>query len=125
MTQKIKVRVWSGTMWLDGNDANIHAKYPDKRPIELISSYPHREHEICLSTGLFDKNRKEIFSGDVLDFIDGSGEVEMRNGSWCVCYNDPFDNHFENPDKLFAILVEYKETAKVIGNVFENPELLK
>ena len=77
--------------------------------------------EIMQSTGLKDKNGVEIFEGDVLTsnvqpckmvnpIKDGYGVVRFENGMF----------------KLGAIsLVTFISKMEVIGNIYENPELLE
>ncbi len=65
-------------------------------------------------TGLLDKNKKKIFEGDIikLPFYESGQEVIFENGYFCL---------EESGDFLFEI----NEKSKIIGNIFENPELLK
>ena len=78
------------------------------------------EIELMQSTGLTDKNGKEIFEGDVLGTKDGllNGVVEYRTdlGMWTnslIRYNN------------FERLCNVAGSREIIGNVYENPELLE
>lgn len=80
-----------------------------------------REIELMQSTGLKDKNGVDIFEGDVLKsnvqpckmvnpIKDGYGVVRFENGMF----------------KLGSIsLVTFISKMEVIGNIYENPELLE
>ena len=75
---------------------------------------------IMQSTGLKDKNGKEIFEGDVLGTKDGllNGVVEYRSdlGMWTnslIRYNN------------FERLCNVANSREIIGNIYENPELLE
>lgn len=70
------------------------------------------------STGLRDKNGKEIFEGDIIDSEDGilSGVVEFRPDlgmfvSTLIKYNN------------FERLCNVARSRKIIGNIWEHPEL--
>ena len=100
------------------------------------------------STGLKDKNGKEIFEGDILKFndewneychegyVDGSVEgvnyVEVVKGEACFEFGKtryPESSLFiymEDEHLSFAELVKDKDFGfEIIGNVYENPELLE
>ena len=83
-------------------------------------------------TSLYDKNRKEIYEGDIVDFddtpycVNGSkyqGVVVMHNGAWGVQhYEKCFDVYLYSP--LFADDFANRKTI-ILGNIHDNPELLK
>ena len=83
-------------------------------------------------TGLKDKNGKEIYEGDIITwFADGINKraiVEWRfNGYVAKRIDDKKLNELEKdyPFQIFIPVIEYKFDGKVIGNIYENKELLK
>lgn len=84
--------------------------------------------ELMQSTGVFDKNGIEIYEGDILEFkyiydkrFKETGVIVRREDKACF--------GIEGIRDLTEEIVElYKFTAKnyltVIGNIYENPELL-
>lgn len=74
------------------------------------------EHVIMQYTGLKDKNDKKIYEGDICKYFkhDLIGTIEFRNCQWCfVVKNSVY--HIE----------EIAGSKEVIGNIYENPELLE
>ncbi|HEL2086086.1 TPA: hypothetical protein TY878_001305 [Streptococcus suis] len=85
-----------------------------------------RGAKVMRSTGLFDKNGKEIFEGDIIVAMSQGakaiGEVKRRIDGYWLMY--PFWQHGE----LWHIVenVDTGETGvEVIGNIYENPELVE
>ena len=69
-------------------------------------------------TSLYDCDGKEIFEGDILDFNGLTVEVRFVRGMFALLINGNLDEELcgDCRTDLFA---------KVIGNIHDNPELLK
>lgn len=84
-----------------------------------------RDLELMQFTGLHDKNGKEIYEGDILSISNGKavGVVEFQNAQFHLNY---IKDEFRNWSKS-KFLDEYSSShsQEVIGNIYENPELLE
>lgn len=69
-------------------------------------------------TGLLDKNGKEIYEGDIL-FWDES------NIGWVTFEHAEFIVGIKNDPGARALCAAREEELEVLGNIHENPELLK
>lgn len=80
---------------------------------------------ICQYTGLTDKNGRKIFEGDICDRKEKFPEIVMyHNGDWTLDYS--YANGKESGYNYcnLGFYVENKMGVEVIGNIYDNPELL-
>lgn len=129
--------------WVEGYIMSMCHKLHIINPENEHTAYEILDNTICQFTGLYDKNGKRIWENDILqysyDYPDSpwlkakglsnadikyhTGQVFWSDwrGSWAVCgkgtsrmtNNDVF-TYSRNPNRV-----------EVIGNIFDNPELLK
>lgn len=77
---------------------------------------------ICMFTGVCDKDGNMIFEGDIVNVPMGYperemvGVIEYLNGAYSVTWFDKkYGRHF----------VGYLNNVRVVGNVFDNPGMMK
>ena len=81
---------------------------------------------ICQYTGLIDKNGKKIWENDICDRKEQYPEiVKYCNGDWTLDYS--YASHKESGVCYcnLGFYVEERKCVEVIGNIFDNPELLE
>lgn len=102
--------------------------------VQDIDSYMCRPHShevqpktVGQFTGLTDKNGKKIFEGDIIKSKSGNTYlIHFNDGSFAFANKDRIVVNYSLDDSEFGIA--YKgicDGHEVIGNVFDNPELLE
>ena len=92
-----------------------------------VMAYIDDESTICQCTGLKDKNGKLIWENDVVGFWDTysteNGQAEMDCIGKVVWDDETIS--FQVTNRLSAESYEVLDECSVIGNIFDNPELLE
>lgn len=106
MSRAIKFRAWDTdtNKWVEGIELVIHAN-------GRLLNIPN--HIILMQfTGLHDKNGREIYEGDIVDFLDNTSQGLVKK-------TVVIEDIRSLPDFTCS------KWQEVVGNVYENPELLK
>ena len=104
MYQPDEVMVGGGNIWIIDEDS-VAGDW-------IVNNDLHLKQ----STGLKDKNGKEIFEGDVVKCNGLLGTIESFKAMW-ICSFMKYNNY--QKVGFFAQEIE------VVGNIYENPELLE
>lgn len=81
------------------------------------------EIELMQSTGLFDRNIKEIFEGDIVNYK-GRKAIIKWHGSYASFIYRFVDELNKRSAEWYPLYLAYLK-CEVIGNIYENPELLE
>ena len=82
-----------------------------------------RDVKLMQSTGLKDKNDKEIFEGDILDYKGRKALVRWHGSYASFIYR--FVDELQNRNTEWKPLYLAYMKCEIIGNIYENLELLE
>lgn len=130
----VKFRAWHKTWEEMGKVKRI--RFDDEGNITTVlvkgqafgSNVHLEEIELMQSTGLKDKNGKEVFEGDI--FTNGIDVMSMKRHDTLGFYID-FKGKIEfladgaDLEEFEEDTKEIANSIKIIGNIYENPELLE
>lgn len=118
--------------WIEG-DLHLLCRVPHIH-VDLTHQYAINTDTICVFTRLHDKKDKEVYDGDLISIplSDGSKaiyeihisedmlSVEIRNTKDILSYHKNMFNVLR-----YSWWKEYQSEIEVIGNKYDNPELVK
>ena len=116
MYQPEEVMVCDGNIWIIDED-DVAGSWIVNNDLKLMQS-----------TGLKDKNSKEIFEGDII--TNGIDIVDVKRHQTLGFYTiiDGRESFFGNSISIEGFeenVEEFTQITEIIGNIYENPELLE
>jgi uncharacterized phage protein (TIGR01671 family) len=121
----IKFRVWDIDKNKMFNDCFELTKFGFIKCNQLDNS---SENLVWLQfTGIEDANEKEVYEGDIhLSEVEDDGKI-IKGYLPIVFDNGAFwlDQSFKKDGSYLTLLCEHDEPLNIVGNIYENPELLK
>ena len=130
--REIKFRCWDkeNKEMLEVQELDYADSY-DGQPMvrtTMYNDYFDTEDMILMQyTGLKDKNGKEIYEGDIVHIPDDYEEYGFASGeNYSIDFKDGrFRLKPKYKPNAIGYDLEFTEELEVIGNIYENPELLE
>lgn len=116
MYQPEEVMVCDGNIWIIDED-DVAGSWIVNNDLNLMQS-----------TGLVDKNGKEIFEGDIIRYNIDVVDIKRHPTLGFYTVLDGREGFFGDGmsiDDFEEGAKEFSKTAEIIGNIYENPELLE
>lgn len=113
MSREIKFRIWNMT----GNCMHEWRELVEKNKIHLLANQ-QPAYPVMQFTGLKDKNGIEIYEGDIVECWTYHLQIvwDKEDASFFAANYD---------SRIYESGQEWSGNCEVIGNIYQNPELLK
>nr|DAP67210.1 MAG TPA: YopX protein [Caudoviricetes sp.] len=98
-------------------DTKVVEVYDESR--NMYSYFDFEDVEFMENTGLKDKNGVEIHLGDIVEILEKHFEVKYKSFKGFVIESE------KHIDCIYLSLEANNESACVVGNIYENKELLE
>ena len=131
--RKIKFRIWdkrNKKMIYKTNTNKIYMSLDGKLYNGLNGQDFSDDFILMQYTGLKDKNGKEIYEGDIIK-SKYFGDFIVKNGIVRIMDNEAYQDNLVSGFYLQQVSskelwhLDFLKKCEVIGNIYENPELLK
>lgn len=112
--------IWNG---------NVYANDSKKLTCNNLKGWSIDDEYLMQSTGLFDRNGQEIFEGDIVTDGDVISDIKYHQtlGFYMIGkygFSVPFGQGVD-VEYFEEFAVHVSKTFEVVGNIYENPELLE
>ena len=126
MSREIKFKVWDkeNKRWV----TSLNEKSTTKINYDSRFLVKWNQYELLQYTGLKDKNATEIYEGDIVvndGYLDWPREVKYHQYCFWFMQINGEAKYPINFEGIQESNIDYKMRWKIIGNIYENPELLK
>jgi len=118
--KKNRKMIYAGLIWFDGDICEHWGNNEINYPMDWV---------LLEYTGLTDKKGKEIYEGDIIGYPNENVKSIVKFGEYK--YNPDYETHengvgfylsFIKEDRIEGLTID--NYNKIIGNIYENPELL-
>ena len=113
---------WHGLHQVFIVSANVEYFNHDCGELKVSDTTPVDEDTVCMSTGIKDRNGIEVFEGDILKMINTDEDDEC----WTTKVGKKGVVDYSTTDYDYTLLAWVDDFIEfeVIGNIYDNPELV-
>lgn len=132
MNDRFKFRAWNGKEMIIPRTNCGNAEFffgfnsDGLEASKYIGKGAWKIYPLMQSTGLKDKSGELIFEGDIVKIYYGFGYERKSGAVYEIAYSTFMGGAFVLKNKYGESYIDYHDTSlEIIGNIYENPDLLK